>query len=168
MGTTVTKIDDIITDVIAKEGGAKVTNDPLDGGKRTQYGVSETANAQAWADGRVTEKEAREIYLQKYVINQGFHKIPPSHAKVQSQLIDFGVNSGPQLAVMKLQGLLDVEVDGVLGPQTLGALVAQEPREINNRLVVARVEMVCRLVQKQPVQTRFLLGWVNRALGFLA
>ena len=160
------KIDNVITDVLTKEGGGKVSNDSADKGGRTQYGISETANPSAWKDGSVSEKEAREIYLQKYVIGTGYVKIPPSHGKVQAQLIDFGVHSGPAIATMKLQSLLGVAVDGVLGPKTLAALAKTEPREINNKLVLARAEMICRLVTKQPSQLRFLWGWLNRTLSF--
>ena len=52
-------IDRIIDNVIAAEGGSTATNDPADGGGRTQYGISERANPEAWADGKVTAEEAR-------------------------------------------------------------------------------------------------------------
>jgi lysozyme family protein len=40
-------IDKFIADQIIKEGGAKFTNDPLDRGGATKYGVTEVA-ARAW------------------------------------------------------------------------------------------------------------------------
>ena len=163
----VPNIDDIITDILVREGGATATNDPHDAGGRTQYGISERSNPKAWLDGKVTEGEAREIYLQKYVIWPRFHTLPPSHAKLQAQLIDYGVNSGPQLVITKLQALMGIDIDGVLGPQTLQAITTHDPRILNNNLAVARMQMICKLVQKNPSQLKFLSGWCSRVLDFI-
>jgi len=154
-------------DLMAKEGGSKVTADPTDLGGRTQYGVSERSNPAAWADGKVTESEAREIFLSKYVVFPKFNLIPASHAKLQEQLIDFGFHSGPQLAIMKLQRILNLKEDGVLGPLTLKAITAADPRELNNKLVVSRAAMITKIVQKSPSQLQYLSGWISRALAFL-
>ena len=155
-------IDQIITDIEYREGGSKATTGP-DG--RTQYGISEKSNPEAWLDGKVTESEARFIYENKYVKNPGFDKIADRH--LQAQLIDFGVNSGPSVAIMKLQEILHVTVDGVLGPETLGALKGITADEVNTLLVVSRIKMICRIVQKNPSNLRFLSGWCNRALEFI-
>jgi lysozyme family protein len=159
------KVDDIITDIIKREGGDIVTNTPGDVGGRTQYGISETSNPQAWVDNKVTEAEAREIYLKKYVNGPGFDKIVDP--QLQAQLVDFGVTSGPQLAIMKLQECIGADGDGVLGPQTLQLIEGIYVPDINNRLVSARVKMIGKIVTKNPSQLKFLNGWVNRALEFL-
>lgn len=161
-------IEQIITDVIQAEGGATATNDPADAGGRTQYGISEKANPAAWADGVVAEKEAREIYLQKYVIGTGFFRIPSSHPKTQIQLIDWGVNSGPAIATKNLQEILKIKADGVFGAKTLEALINTADQAINNRLVAARVEMIGRVVQKNPTQLKWLTGWLKRAVSFIS
>lgn len=160
-------LDDIIDGVIEREGGSKATNDPLDPGGRTQYGISERANPEAWKDGKVTEAEAREIYLHKYVIFPKFHLIPASHAKLQEQLIDFGVHSGQGVAIKKLQEILGVEADGVIGDQTLQAIAQSDPKVVNNKLVEARVLMIGRIVQKNPGQLNKLFGFLKRAMGFI-
>jgi len=156
-------IEDIITEVIKREGSA--TNDPTDAGGRTEYGISEAANPEAWADGKVTEAEAREIYERKYVIGPGFDKITDPH--LQAHLIDYGVNSGPMIAIMKLQEILHVDVDGVLGPQTLGTLAQTSLDVVNNALVASRVKMICKIVQRNPSQLKYLSGWCNRSLEWL-
>jgi lysozyme family protein len=163
-----TDVDKLIDDIIVKEGGAKATNDPNDKGGRTQYGISEKSFPEAWADGKVTEQEAREIYLTKFVIGPGFSKIPPSHAKVQAILVDWGVNSGPGIAIQNLQRLLVVPIDGAFGPGTLAALIAADPVLLSLKLVRARVQMIARVVQKNPSQVKFLGGWLDRALSFIA
>ena len=157
--------DDIIGDILIREGGATVTNDPHDAGGRTQYGISERSNPGAWADGRVTEAEARAIYQKRYIDGPGFDKIPDK--QLRTQLIDYGVNSGPMVAIMKLQGILQVTVDGVIGPETLGVLATIHPEDVNNLLVAARVKMIGQIVVKRPDQLKYLVGWLNRALEFL-
>lgn len=157
-------ISDVITNVITREG--KPTNDPVDAGGRTAYGISEHANPDAWADGHVTEEEARAIYHRKYVISPGFDQI--ADTQLQAQLIDYGVTSGPAVAIQKLQEILHVTVDGVLGPETLGALKTVHAEDANNLLVAARVRMIGKIVSKYPAQLKFVNGWLNRALEFLS
>lgn len=159
------KFDRIISDVLRREGG--FIDDPADEGGRTQLGISEMAHPSAWADGKVTPEEAREIYFKKYVQWPKYDLIPDSHAVVQAQLIDFGVNSGPFVATQKLQGILGVKADGMLGPKTLAALTARDPKDVNNRLVAERLRMLARIVTKNPSQVKFIAGWVNRSLEFL-
>lgn len=152
----------IIDDILKREGGP--TNDPLDKGGRTQFGISETSNPEAWKDGRVTEEEARAIYERKYLLGPGFDRI--TFSTLREQLVDFGVTSGPHLAISNLQTLLNITPDGVLGPTTLSH-IPLDARRLNNDLVAARVRMIGRLVQKNPSQLKFLGGWLNRALEFL-
>ena len=159
-------IKDVIGDVIKREGGSQVTNDPADGGGRTQYGISERANPKAWADGKVTEDDARAIYEAKYVKGPHFDLVQDD--QLRAQLVDFGVNSGPGIAIQKLQEILRVDADGALGPQTLTALQQHRADDINNQLVAARIRMICRVVQKNPSQLKFLSGWASRSLDFLS
>lgn len=156
-------IESIINDILIREGAA--SNSSSDLGGRTQFGISERANPQAWADGKVTELEARAIYINKYVIGPGFDKI--TDQDLRAQLVDFGVNSGPQLAIMKLQECVGAVPDGILGPKTLLLLEGIYIPSINNRLVSARVKMIGRIVSKNPSQIKWINGWLNRALEFL-
>ncbi len=157
------KIDDIITQVEIDEGGSKVTNDPSDGGGRTQYGISERSNPEAWKDGKVTEAEAREIYFNKYVKGPKFDLV--LDPKLQAQLIDFGVTSGPMVAIMKLQGVLGLKVDGVIGPITLTKI--NTTTNLNNLLLSERIKMICKIVSKDTTQIKYLNGWINRSLEFM-
>ena len=159
-------IDAIITEIIHDEGDSVTTNDPTDPGGRTQFGISERSNPEAWLDGKITEPEAREIYRRKYVLYPKFNLIPSSHAKIQAQIIDFGVHSGQYTAIMKLQGILKQTEDGVLGPKTMAALIATDPKTINNMLVEARIRMIARVVQRQPIQLSKLYGFIDRAYSF--
>jgi len=154
----------IIDNVLKTEGG--FSNDPNDRGGRTNYGISEKANPEAWADGKVTEDEARAIYETKYVKTPGFDKIKDS--KLKAQLVDFGVNSGPYVAIKKLQEIVGVPQDGILGPETFAAIDRLHSDDVNNCLVALRVKMIGSIVSKNPSQLKFLNGWLDRAVQFLA
>ena len=158
-------LEEIITDVIKREGPE--TDDPTDSGGRTAFGISEKSNPSAWADGKVTEEEARAIYEAKYVRYPKFDQVADPY--LRAQLIDYGVNSGSQLAIMELQKILKVTADGVIGPETFSALEANayRSRTVNNQLVGARIRMFARIVKRDITQVKYLLGWINRALEFL-
>lgn len=158
-------IEKIVDAIIAAEGGTTETNDPNDSGGRTKYGIAEKSNPEAWADGTVTLDEARDIYFKKYVVQPGFDKI--TDPKLQHQLVDFGVNSGPFIAIQKLQTVLGVPVDGKLGPHTYAAVASSDPRAICNKLAGERIKLFVKICKKAPSQLKFLEGWVNRACEFL-
>ena len=157
------QISKLIDDILEREKG--YVNHKDDKGGRTNFGIAERSHPAAWADGSVTEDEARSIYLHKYVIGPKFNQI--KDPALMAQLVDFGVNSGPSIAIQKLQGILNVKVDGILGQDTLAALNTQDVRTINNRLVAERVKMIGRICVKNPSQLAFINGWLNRALEFL-
>lgn len=113
----------------------------------------------------VATKEAQASFYAKYVEAPGFDKI--TNRVLQHQLVDFGVNSGPFLAIQRLQEALGTEIDGKLGPKTLDILSNADPRTINNLIVAERVKLLCKICVKTPSQLKFLAGWVTRALEFL-
>lgn len=152
---------DSIDDLLAKEGGFRDV--PGDPGGRTDHGISERSFPEAWKDGRVTVDEARAIYEQRFLDGWKIKLIP--FAPLQAQVLDFSVNSG-LCGIMKLQQLLGVKADGVIGPATLAAIAKGDPKVLNNRLVDERVLFLCRLVQKRPAQLPDLFGWCQRALTF--
>src|SRR5688572_24435193 len=126
------EIEKIIDAILEAEGGSKMINDPADAGGRTQYGIAERSNPEAWRDNRVSEEEARAIYRQKYVDGPGFSGISDGH--LQHFLVDWGVISGPAIAIRYLQQALNVDVDGNLGAITLAAANSADPRRLVNRL----------------------------------
>lgn len=104
-------------------------------------------------------------YEAKYLTGPGFDKITVPY--LREQLVDFGVNSGPSIAIVKLQGILGVKQDGILGTKTLDALSTIPPMVVNNRLAVERIKLMGRIVSKHPTQLKFLNGWLDRAAQFI-
>lgn len=132
----VKRIDDIIDELIRKEGG--YVNDPDDSGGETIYGIT-VAVARAFGYNGLMQNMpltmARQIYFSEYVIKPGFDKIIGMSARIAAELVDTGVNMGPGVAVKFLQMALnafnqkgalwpDLKVDGGLGPRTVECLRA--------------------------------------------
>ncbi len=144
------RLDEIIDDVLRREGGDKYTNIPGDSGGPTKYGITLNTLSK-WrkkpctaADVEaLTEAEARQIYTARYWYEPGFDRVAPISSEVADELMDTGVNMGPARAVEFLQRLLtafnnrgafypDLKVDGVLGQNTiiaLGSYLARRGKE---------------------------------------
>lgn len=157
-------IDQLISEIIQRES-VKDTNNPKDSGGRTKYGISEKWNPEAWSKGAPTLEQARAIYQDRYITQPGFIKLMFSDS-LFSQVVDFGVLSGPKVAIMHLQKVMGRVQDGILGPADIEAIKKVNPDVINNRLVDDRILMLDRVVQKHPQDIEFLFGWHTRALSF--
>jgi lysozyme family protein len=157
----------IIEGIIDREGGrGKLTNTPGDAGGRTFEGISERANPDLWRAGPPSHADVLARYEERYVKGPGFDRI--ADLRLRNQLVDFGVTSGPAIAIMALQRSVGVPPDGVLGHGTLGALAALDPRAVGVKVTVERLQMIARLVAKNPSQLKFLVGWITRATEFLS
>lgn len=124
----------IITDIIKREGG--YVDHPKDLGGPTNFGITQrTARVYGWkGDVRdMQESLARDIYKHMYWVAPGFDSVAVFSKRVASELMDTGVNMGSAVAITFLQRALnvlnrserdypDLEADGLMGPQTLGAL----------------------------------------------
>ena len=122
-----------ITDhIVRREGG--YVNDPDDPGGATNFGVTihtmRRLGLDLNKDGAVTAKDVRlltrsqavDIFIKHYFERPLIAELPEA---LQTSVYDMYVNAGPN-AVKLLQQLLremkfDVSVDGMLGPQSLGA-----------------------------------------------
>jgi lysozyme family protein len=78
-------------------------------------------------------------------------------------LFDKGVNMGIRQAVKLIQRALHVDVDGVIGPQTMAQLNAAEPIALLADCREEAKRFYTKLALNDPTQTRFLHGWLARA-----
>lgn len=164
--------DQIIDQIIQVEGG--YVNDRHDRGSATKFGIT-AATLGAWRGlggpasteevRQLSVHEAREIYREQYVKKPRFHLIADD--ALRSQLVDDGVLSGPRVAITSLQIALGVKPDGLLGPITVAAANAADAVSLRRDLAIARALRLARIVQRDPSQSRFIVGWLDRALGFL-
>ena len=166
-------VDCIIHNEDATDSGV-VTNDPSDSGGRTQWGISEKSNPEAWADGKVTREEAQEIYFQKYIYP--FRGI--ADQALLHQLVDWAVPSGPVTVIRILQQIVGVNPDGVVGPKTLEAIEKFPSMNLFGvqlagaatlkfKLRDARITFHAATAKHRPKDLKFLLGWLRRAMEFV-
>ena len=156
-------VESIISDILQREG--PYSDHPNDRGGKTAWGISIKSHPEAWKDGPPTRDQARQIYLHWYVQRPGFDQISDPH--LVAQLVDFAVHSGPQLASVKLQHVLGVEEDGLIGPETLGALLGRSSRDVSNAVAVERIKMIGRIIARDKFQAVWAAGWLKRATEFI-
>jgi len=146
------------------EGG--YVNHPDDPGGATNFGVTQTVlNAWRKANGigpmsvRLMKKEtADEIFVENYLRPIWFDQLPSG---LDYAMADFAVNSGPRRAIMKLQKIVGVKVDGVLGVHTMAAVAGWNTGELVIKLCDARLAFMKSL----KIWKTFGRGWTARVMG---
>lgn len=157
--------DDIIKDVIQREGG--FVNDPDDAGGATKYGItiktlSDWMCEPATVDDvkNLTEQVAEAIYQELYIDKPKINLI--QNDGLRACIFDTGVNLGTGTAIKLLQQAVGTKPDGILGAVTLGVLKAFNPKELIDRYLNARQAYYNNIVARNPSQEKFAAGWKNR------
>lgn len=153
--------DKVITHILLWEGG--YVDHPRDPGGATNMGIT-FRTLQHYRGKPVTKQdvkdltvqEAKAIYKKNYWDAVWADQMPDGLDYV---MMDAAVNSGPRAAVKWLQRALRVSADGVLGPQTMGAVRAtQDVRGLCLKVVDNRERFLRRL----RTWNTFGRGWLNR------
>ena len=174
MSLVASDVDEILEEVLDREGWPTYTVHPMDKGGPTKGGIT-IRTLESWRHRqctraelqRLTKTEALAILRRRYVETNGINKL--TDCSLQAQVIDDAVLSGPYLAVKDLQRAVDtVSVDGIIGSRTLAAVEALNVDALGRRLAVTRTLRLTRHVQQHPDQLVFLTGWVTRTLSFVA
>jgi lysozyme family protein len=182
-------VRDIAKDIVAREGG--FVDDPDDPGGATKHGVTigtlrrlgldldgdgdvDTADVRA-----VTPEIATDLFVEHYFTRPGIGRLPEA---LQATVFDMYVNAGAN-AVRILQRLLrdmgfDIAVDGVIGPQTLGAARAAEaraPAHLADAYGIARRNYYYRIGDRRAASRKYARrrdggkgGWILRAEAFIS
>ena len=155
-----------VTKTLIHEGGSRVTDDPNDRGGLTKYGISQRSYPNV--DIRnLTEDGAREIYKRDYWDRVSGDSI--NDQQVAENLFDTAVNMGPRTASKLAQIGLDLlPADGIIGPQSIKALNAASPESFMAEFTIAKIARYAHICNKSRSQSKYLLGWINRALGGVA
>jgi lysozyme family protein len=165
-------VNEILNEVLDKEGWPTYTEHPNDRGGPTKGGIT-LRTLESWRHRRCTRKELQRlqkneavaILQRRYAEANGIQRLE-GHL-LQPQLVDSAVLSGPVLAVKELQRVLGVTDDGICGPVTMTAINALNPAEISNNLAITRSLRMARIALDDPTQRVFLLGWLTRTLSFI-
>jgi lysozyme family protein len=140
------------------EGGGKLITDS---GGQTKYGISQRAYP-SLVIAALTRQQAEGIYARDYWAPVQGDKLPGALALV---VFDAAVNQGVVRAVRLLQGCLGVEVDGIVGPETLAAAKRAPVVETTARYLVARLQAYAGLARAWPeLHGASLYGWQCRMM----
>ncbi|WP_235899025.1 glycoside hydrolase family 108 protein, partial [Acinetobacter baumannii] len=128
-------IEQYLEELIKREGG--YVNNPADRGGATKYGITQAVARENGWNGNMKDlplEFAKSIYKKQYWLEPRFDQVNALSPSVAEELLDTGVNCGPNFAKPLLQRALnllnnqgkagwpDLKVDGVYGSATLGAL----------------------------------------------
>lgn len=109
------KFDQAVAIILKFEGG--LVNNDHDSGGVTKYGISKRAYPKLDIIN-LTKTQAIDIYKSDYWDKLSLNSVPE---KLRLAIFDAAVNQGPAKAVMMIQKLLGVPVDGIMGTKTLQA-----------------------------------------------
>lgn len=182
-------VRDMAEEIVGREGG--FVDDPDDPGGATNFGVTihtlRRLGIDLDGDGdvdaadvrRMTRARAVDIFIDQYYHRPGIDRLPET---LRASVFDMQVNAGAN-AVRILQRLLremgeTVDVDGVIGPQTVAAAEAAAraaPDHIADAYGIARRNYYLRLADERPRLRKFARtragdkgGWIRRAEEFIA
>jgi len=152
-----------IVKTLAREGGAKFTDDPNDSGGATKYGISQKAYPNL--DIRsLTEQQARDIYKRDYW--DRIHGDDITSQTIAENIFDTAVNMGVKTASRLAQLSLDITpADGIIGGDSLKIINNANEELFIAGFTIAKIARYAAICNRDRSQTKFLLGWINRALG---
>lgn len=165
------------------EGG--YSNDPLDSGKATRYGITERVARANGYQGDMRDlplERAQDIARTQYWDVLRLDAIAELSAEIAAELFDTSYNCGTGRAGQFLQRALnalnrgeadypDLVVDGLVGPMTVAALrVFIGKRGDAGRTVMLRAlnclqgAFYVELAERKESQERFVYGWLLNRL----
>lgn len=163
------RFDQCLKFVLEREGG--YVCDSSDRGGATNRGVTQaTYDDYRVRAGRnrqpvigIDADEIADIYRLRYWKAIHGDQLP---RPVDLVVFDASVNHGVRQAILFLQRAVGTEADGVIGPQTIGAVMEDDKAGMSQHLAAAIIELRCEfyqmLAERKPDQRKFLNGWMNR------
>ena len=152
-----------LTAVLRHEGGWSDHKD--DPGGPTMRGVTlKTYRAYVKKGGsiqdlrNITDLELATVYRKQYWDAVKADALPGG---IDYAVFDFAVNSGPHRAATMLQKTVGATADGVIGPETMSAVLAHTPGTVVDQLCSRRLAWL-KTLKTWP---SFKNGWTSRVNG---
>lgn len=151
--------------VLRWEGG--YSDDPDDRGGATNKGVT-LATFRRYYGSDATKGQLRAMTDEQWlhIFRRGywdkFRADEISSQSVADACVDWAWGSGTATAAKKVQAVLGVTADGIVGGQTLTAINAAQPRQLFAKIMAERLRYVESIAKNNPTQKKFLKGWKNR------
>ena len=166
------------------EGG--YTNDPDDSGGETNHGITKfTARAYGYTGEMkdLTLDTALDILVSRFWKTPRFDQVCLINELIAMEMLDTGINMGPEVASGFLQRALnvlnsgattypDMKQDGFIGPMTLEALRQYQAKRgalgihvLHNMLNAQQSVRYIELAEKRPKDEKYEFGWqANRVV----
>jgi lysozyme family protein len=155
--------DMAIRKILEHEGG--YVNHPDDPGGATNKGITiATFRRYIKRNGTIadlkalTTQQAVDVYKAQYWDKVRADDLPSG---VDYTVADFAVNSGPSRAAKYLQDALGVTQDGAIGPDTMAAALAADPKALIRKINADRLAFMKR-IQGGKLWKTFGRGWQRR------
>lgn len=165
---------------LAHEGG--YVNDPDDLGKETYSGISRN-NHPDWNGWLLIDNAKKlsgfphllvnDIELQKQVelfyLYEFWLRLKADDIQNQTSadsIFDFAINAGTSTSVQLVQSIIGTKADGIIGEQTLKKLNSLDFGYFQPAFTVGKISHYIAIIQKRPVNKKYLYGWIIRALEY--
>lgn len=157
--------------MIINEGGYKLVNIPGDSGGQTFAGIARNYHG-SWKGWNYIDSNdltnpklinsVKSFYKSKFWNLINGDKI--NNQKIAELIFDFAVNAGVRTSAKIAQGIINAEMDGVIGPKTLAKLNNYDSEKFLLKFALAKVSRYAQICNKNKTQSKFLLGWINRTI----
>lgn len=179
-------VQQLVDDVIEIEG--EYSDNPHDRGGKTKYGITERVARQHGYTGDMKDLSlslAQNIYVNTYFYYPNYDLISPISEHITRELFDSAVNIGYPRSSRILQytlnalnrnqkDYLNIEVDGAIGGQTVGALKSflskrgyEGERVLYNLMNCQQGYFYLEIAEGDETQENNLFGWAAHRLTFL-
>jgi len=153
--------------ILSSEGTA-YENDPTDNGGCTKFGLVLDDVKQFTRDTikncedvkKLTKDDAQMMYKKLYW--DYFMADSINNQSLAEYIVDGAINQGKPTITKYVQQIVGVTVDGLFGNKTLAAINSHNPQDLFNQLKALRTDKYNRIVLKDPSQSKFINGWMNR------
>ena len=151
------------------EGG--YVNHPNDKGGCTMKGVTISTFRKYFGENK-TCSDLKNITDEQwlYVFNKGYWDTCKAdeinNQSIANIIVDWAWMSGTKTAIKKIQKILGVESDGIVGNQTINAINTADQEKLFNNIYNKREEFYYNICENNSSQKVFLKGWLNRLKDF--
>ena len=166
--------DAIVRWILEHFEGDAYTDDPLDSGGATRWGITlrtwqyfvthvrgEPRTVTKGEMKRLALEDAVQCILAMHVGEGRLDRIPDW--RLQFVVIDWAIHSWYVAPLKALQSsIAGLVVDGALGSKTAAALAGEDPMRLTTAIVGLRIGWLDGLIRRRPKDERFRKGWMRR------
>lgn len=155
----------LIPFILKWEGGyAEIRGDR---GGATNMGVTLSTFQQVFGSNK-TKEDLKQItdaeweYIYRTIFWAKMKGSQINDQSVANIMADWAWHSGVANMATRVQKIVGVTADGIIGAKTIAAINAQSPLPLFGKIKERRLSFLSSIAQNNTSQRKFLKGWVNR------